>query len=186
MDFGLKDKVAVIGAGFQATMQVNGIVAATGATDVRIWSRTQEKREAFATRLPFDTEIVVCAGREIAALMSTDRFEGEPEGREIVRFANRALEKGLTLVPLKMYFKAGRVKVLMGIGRGRQTSDLTIKDPNVSRQHAMIEMVSGQYYMVDMGSTNGVEFNGQRVARKPISEGDVFRICDHELYFTFA
>lgn len=43
--------------------------------------------------------------------------------REIIRFANRALEKGLTLVPLKMYFKAGRVKVLMGIGRGRQAHD---------------------------------------------------------------
>jgi SsrA-binding protein len=43
--------------------------------------------------------------------------------REIGRFAQRALEKGLTLVPLKMYFKNGRVKVLMGIGRGRQAHD---------------------------------------------------------------
>ena len=43
--------------------------------------------------------------------------------REIDRFAARALEKGLTLVPLKMYFKDGRVKVLMGIGRGRQAHD---------------------------------------------------------------
>ena len=37
------------------------------------------------------------------------------------------------------------------IGRGKQSSDLTIKDPNVSRQHAMIEFANGQYYMVDMG-----------------------------------
>ena len=43
--------------------------------------------------------------------------------REIDRFAGRALEKGLTLVPLKMYFKNGRVKVLMGVGRGRQAHD---------------------------------------------------------------
>jgi len=43
--------------------------------------------------------------------------------REIVRFAGQALEKGLTLVPLKMYFKDGRVKVLMGIGRGRKLHD---------------------------------------------------------------
>ncbi len=43
--------------------------------------------------------------------------------REIGRFASQALEKGFTLVPLKMYFKNGRVKVLMGIGRGRQTHD---------------------------------------------------------------
>ena len=72
------------------------------------------------------------------------------------------------------------------IGRGKQTSDLTIKDPNVSRQHAMIEFSSGQYYIVDMGSTNGVEYNGQRVQRKVISEGDSFRVCDHELKFTFS
>jgi hypothetical protein len=72
------------------------------------------------------------------------------------------------------------------IGRGKQSSDLTIKDPNVSRQHAMIEFSNGQYYIVDMGSTNGVEYNGQRVQRKVISEGDSFRVCDHELRFTFS
>jgi hypothetical protein len=72
------------------------------------------------------------------------------------------------------------------IGRGKQSSDLTIKDPNVSRQHAMIEFSNGQYYIVDMGSTNGVEYNGQRVQRKVISEGDSFRVCDHELKFTFS
>ena len=71
------------------------------------------------------------------------------------------------------------------IGRGKQSSDLTIKDPNVSRQHAMVECLNGQYFMVDMGSTNGVEFNGQRLQRKPIASGDVFNICDHELRFVF-
>jgi pSer/pThr/pTyr-binding forkhead associated (FHA) protein len=71
------------------------------------------------------------------------------------------------------------------IGRGKQSSDLTIKDPNVSRQHAMVEFLGGQYYMVDMGSTNGVEYNGQRIARKAIAEGDAFRICDHEVRFSY-
>jgi hypothetical protein len=71
------------------------------------------------------------------------------------------------------------------IGRGKQSSDLTLKDPNVSRQHAMIEFQNGVFFMVDMGSTNGVEYNGQRIARKQIGEGDVFRICDHDLVFTY-
>jgi hypothetical protein len=71
------------------------------------------------------------------------------------------------------------------IGRGKQSSDLTLKDPNVSRQHALIEFQNGVYFMVDMGSTNGVAYNGQRIARRQISEGDVFRICDHDLQFTF-
>jgi pSer/pThr/pTyr-binding forkhead associated (FHA) protein len=71
------------------------------------------------------------------------------------------------------------------IGRGKQSSDLTLKDPNVSRQHAMIEYQNGVYFMVDMGSTNGVAINGQRIARKQIAEGDIFRICDHDLQFTY-
>ena len=71
------------------------------------------------------------------------------------------------------------------IGRVKQSSDLTIKDPNVSRQHAMIEYQNGVYFMVDMGSTNGVEYNGQRIARKAIVEGDLFRICDHEVRFSY-
>ena len=57
------------------------------------------------------------------------------------------------------------------IGRGKNSSDLTIKDPNVSRQHAMIEYLNGQYYIVDMGSTNGVEYHGQRVQRRVINDG---------------
>ncbi len=71
------------------------------------------------------------------------------------------------------------------VGRGKQSSDYTLKDPNVSRQHAMIEYQNGAYFFVDMGSTNGIEFNGQRVARKQINEGDSFKICDHEIRFTY-
>jgi hypothetical protein len=89
---------------------------------------------------------------------------------------------------LNIYYQGERFPINKDrfiIGRGKQSSDLTIKDPNVSRQHAMIEFLNGQYYIVDMGSTNGVEYNGQRVQRKVINEGDVFRVCDHELQFSF-
>lgn len=61
--------------------------------------------------------------------------------REINKFAHRAYEQGLTLVPLKMYFKEGRAKVLMGIGRGRKMHDKreSIKKADVKRdlQRAM-------------------------------------------------
>jgi SsrA-binding protein len=43
--------------------------------------------------------------------------------REIHKFAAKAFERGLTLVPLKMYFKSGRAKILMGVGRGRKLFD---------------------------------------------------------------
>jgi hypothetical protein len=89
---------------------------------------------------------------------------------------------------LNIYYSGERFSVTKDrfiIGRGKQSSDLTIKDPNVSRQHAMIEFLNGQYYIVDMGSTNGVEYNGQRIQRKVINEGDTFKVCDHELVFSF-
>jgi SsrA-binding protein len=43
--------------------------------------------------------------------------------REIRKFAGRAHEEGLTLVPLKMYFKRGRAKLLLGLCRGRKRYD---------------------------------------------------------------
>jgi SsrA-binding protein len=43
--------------------------------------------------------------------------------REIRKFAGKAYEQGLTLVPLKMYFKEGRAKVLMGICKGKKLYD---------------------------------------------------------------
>jgi anti-sigma factor RsiW len=69
------------------------------------------------------------------------------------------------------------------VGRGGRSSDLAIDDPGVSRQHALIEHAGGTYWLVDMGSTNGIEFEGERIARRQISHGDRFRICDHELTF---
>lgn len=43
--------------------------------------------------------------------------------KEIFKFANLAHEKGLTLVPLKVYFKKGRAKVLLGLCKGRKLHD---------------------------------------------------------------
>jgi SsrA-binding protein len=43
--------------------------------------------------------------------------------REVIRFAGRAYEKNLTLVPLKVYFKEGRAKVLLGLCKGKRTFD---------------------------------------------------------------
>lgn len=39
--------------------------------------------------------------------------------REILKLAQRIAEKGLTVVPLRLYFKRGRVKVEVGLCRGK-------------------------------------------------------------------
>ena len=43
--------------------------------------------------------------------------------KEISRLLGKIMEKGLTLVPLRLYFKAGRAKVEIGLARGRKTVD---------------------------------------------------------------
>jgi SsrA-binding protein len=42
---------------------------------------------------------------------------------EMNRIASRVEEKGFTAVPLKLYFKDGRIKVEIGIGKGKQHHD---------------------------------------------------------------
>jgi hypothetical protein len=50
-------------------------------------SRAQLRVEV-ARRLPFDAEIMICQGREIARLMSHDFFAGLPVRPDIVRFVS--------------------------------------------------------------------------------------------------
>jgi pSer/pThr/pTyr-binding forkhead associated (FHA) protein len=71
------------------------------------------------------------------------------------------------------------------IGRGSKSSDLPIRDGNISRKHAAVLRRNGSYYIKDLGSTNGIDFNGVRIDNKRIEEGDTFTICDYELKFTF-
>ncbi|MCX8071115.1 MAG: SsrA-binding protein SmpB [Candidatus Binatia bacterium] len=43
--------------------------------------------------------------------------------REIARLAGKVREKGLTLIPLRIYFKNGRAKVELGLARGKKLYD---------------------------------------------------------------
>jgi pSer/pThr/pTyr-binding forkhead associated (FHA) protein len=72
------------------------------------------------------------------------------------------------------------------IGRGLKTSDLAIKDGNISRKHAAIIYHNGAYYIKDLGSVNGIEYGGKRIDSKRIDEADMFHICDYELRFTYT
>jgi SsrA-binding protein len=70
-------------------------------------------------------------GCDIPEYVQANRFNHNPRRprklllhrREIKRFAVRAREKGLTLIPLKVYFREGRAKVLLGLCKGKQLHD---------------------------------------------------------------
>ena len=58
------------------------------------------------------------------------------------------------------------------IGRDEQ-ADLVISSPSVSRRHARILRRNEQYYVEDLGSSNGTFVNGQRVQQStPLNTGD--------------
>ena len=42
---------------------------------------------------------------------------------EIAKLSGKIQEKGLTLIPLKLYFKKGRVKLEIGLGKGKKEHD---------------------------------------------------------------
>src|SRR5919201_2026644 len=68
--------------------------------------------------------------------------------REIARLTGKIAERGLTLVPLRLYFKDGRAKVELGLGRGKKLHDnrATLRERHVQRevdQAASLAMKTG-------------------------------------------
>ncbi|KKI99162.1 SsrA-binding protein SmpB [Prochlorothrix hollandica] len=59
---------------------------------------------------------------------------------EIRKLLGKLEQKGLTLVPLKMYFKNGRVKVVVGLGKGKKLHDKreTLKKQQDTREMARV------------------------------------------------
>ncbi|MBN1424636.1 SsrA-binding protein SmpB [Candidatus Fermentibacteria bacterium] len=74
-----------------------------------------------------------------------NRFNHEPtrtrklllHKREIRRVLGRSTEKGLTVIPLSLYFLRGRVKVELAIARGKRSYD---KREALARESAMREI----------------------------------------------
>jgi SsrA-binding protein len=56
--------------------------------------------------------------------------------KEIEKLSIKLKDQGVTLIPLKMYFKGNKVKVLLGLARGKKTHDKrdSIKERDVKRE----------------------------------------------------
>jgi hypothetical protein len=70
------------------------------------------------------------------------------------------------------------------IGRGKHC-DLIINSGKVSREHAAIVRENGNYFIEDLGSSNGTWFEKRRIGRRQIHEGDDYFICAEKLSCTF-
>jgi hypothetical protein len=60
---------------------------------------------------------------------------------------------------------------------------VVLADPAVSRKHAGIRKVNGSYELADLGSTNGIYVNGQKVPKKTLEPGDIIRVGNTEAVF---
>ena len=58
-----------------------------------------------------------------------------------------------------------------------------LSDPNASRRHAEVRRDGTAFWIVDLGSTNGLEVNGKRTQRAKLSDGDRVTIGTTELVF---
>src|SRR5213083_3189663 len=56
--------------------------------------------------------------------------------REISRLTGKVAERGLTLIPLRIYFKQGRAKLEIGLARGKKLHDKrsTLREREVRRE----------------------------------------------------
>jgi hypothetical protein len=68
------------------------------------------------------------------------------------------------------------------IGRSRDC-DIQLSDANVSRRHAEVRQEGASYWIVDLGSTNGMEVNGKRVKRAKLRDGDTITLGSTEITF---
>ena len=74
---------------------------------------------------------IFLTGMTIAIYEMANRFNHEPvrdrklllHRQEIKRLTGKVQEKGFTLIPLRLYFKNGKVKVELGLARGKAKYD---------------------------------------------------------------
>lgn len=125
-------------------------------------------------------------GGGLNAMFQTGPASAAPPSPSFVNAADGT--PGVPAPPLYLVFDSQKYRIDKDqfiIGRGAKSSDLPIKDGNISRKHAAVIRRNGTYYIKDLGSTNGIDFKGMRIDNKRIDEGDVFHLCDYELRFTY-
>ncbi len=105
-------------------------------------------------------------------------YKRSPKGKEIahgsdmkqfrLRFQNRSID----------------MKKTIRIGRDKKNDLVLSEDPLVSRHHAVIELIEGEYRLKDLGSTNQTYLNNEPLppqASVAVKSGDVINIGHTEI-----
>lgn len=73
-------------------------------------------------------------------------------------------------------------QMVINIGR-RADNHLVLSDPRVSRAHAHIRAIRGQYVLFDLNSTGGTMVNGRRIHQCALKPGDVISLSGVPLIY---
>jgi len=73
-------------------------------------------------------------------------------------------------------------RIVINIGR-RPDNHLVLPDPRVSRAHAQIRAIRGQYVVFDLNSTGGTIVNGRRINQCALKPGDVISLSGVPLIY---
>jgi len=112
------------------------------------------------------------------AASQTDKMRLEPEPPELPQLAplERDLRYSLAVIAGS---QAGSVFTISSpriyIGRG-SSADVQLKDAEISRRHAMIEIRGEEATVSDLGSTNGIFVKGQRVTSHTLANQNEFTL----------
>ncbi len=128
--------------------------------------------ETSAERPPVDLPVDAPAQTMIYRAPAPVETETEPEPeppREIVTLTVAGKTHELT-------------KPRAVLGRSREC-DVRVSDVNVSRRHSEVRAEGTEYWVADLGSTNGTVVNGKRVDRARLADGDRITLGSTEIVF---
>lgn len=86
----------------------------------------------------------------------------------------------ISLVTNDGRYRVNKPAVLLG--RSKQ-ADMLLQDPNVSRRHAELRQRGNNFFIIDLGSTNGIEVNGVAVSDKALQNGDIITLGTTKVRF---
>jgi ribosomal protein S27AE len=97
-----------------------------------------------------------------------------PPNMELALTVTSGPEKGFSLI-------LSRSRTIIG----RKGADFPLNDPEVSRQHCLLELRDGFVNLKDLDSTNGTFFEEERVRAAVLQDGAEFRVGSSTIRLTF-
>ena len=79
-------------------------IGAAGTFVIRRPITREKLRAEIARGLPFETQVMICDGRDIVRLIAQEPFAGQPEERDIVRFVSVMARRPRSSPPMPMVF----------------------------------------------------------------------------------